>query len=198
MTKKLKLSDICTTKGIKQIDAATTKKIITKPIGEIRLLPGSWQEKDLFCSYEDVKEIKKYIYNDDVVTLCRARHPNIKKHSGLFISSNNICIRIKQEYKKYIDFNYFFHFLNKNKDKLYIETGTYPKLDLKILFNLTFFLPSIEKQKEIANILNKFTELTAELTARKKQYEYYRNKLLDFDKEKDDGGGGLDDILCEK
>ena len=46
-------------------------------------------------------------------------------------------------------------------------------------------LPPIEVQREIVRILDNFTELTAELTAelsaRKKQYEYYRDKLLTFD-----------------
>ena len=50
-------------------------------------------------------------------------------------------------------------------------------------------LPPIEVQCEIVRILDDFTEqteqlkasLTAELTARKKQYEYYRDKLLTFD-----------------
>jgi type I restriction enzyme S subunit len=35
-------------------------------------------------------------------------------------------------------------------------------------------------QREIVRILDNFTELTAELTARQKQYEYYRNQLLTF------------------
>lgn len=39
-------------------------------------------------------------------------------------------------------------------------------------------LPPIEVQREIVRILDNFTELTAELTARKKQYEYYRDMLL--------------------
>lgn len=39
-------------------------------------------------------------------------------------------------------------------------------------------VPPIEVQSEIARILDNFTELTAELTARKKQYEYYRDNLL--------------------
>lgn len=43
-------------------------------------------------------------------------------------------------------------------------------------------LPPIEVQREIVRILDNFTELTAELTARKKQYEYYRDKLLTVDK----------------
>ncbi len=41
-------------------------------------------------------------------------------------------------------------------------------------------LPPLEIQEEIVRILDNFTELTAELTLRKKQYEYYRDYLLDF------------------
>jgi len=37
---------------------------------------------------------------------------------------------------------------------------------------------SLEIQAEIVQILDTFTELTAELTARKKQYNYYRDQLL--------------------
>ncbi|MGQ3660766.1 restriction endonuclease subunit S [Citrobacter braakii] len=46
-------------------------------------------------------------------------------------------------------------------------------------------LPPIEVQQEIVRILDAFTsltaELTAELTARKKQYNYYRDQLLGFE-----------------
>ena len=50
-------------------------------------------------------------------------------------------------------------------------------------------VPSIEEQKHIANILNKFHTLCtdleagipAEIEARQKQYEYYRDKLLSFE-----------------
>ena len=41
-------------------------------------------------------------------------------------------------------------------------------------------VPPLEVQCEIVRILDKFTELTAELTARRKQYEYYRNLLVSF------------------
>jgi type I restriction enzyme S subunit len=45
-------------------------------------------------------------------------------------------------------------------------------------------VPPLPIQQEIVNILDKFTaleaELEAELEARKKQYEYYRNALLTF------------------
>ena len=47
--------------------------------------------------------------------------------------------------------------------------------------------PPLDVQNEIVSILDTFTshtaELQAELQARKEQYEYYRNKLLTFDKD---------------
>ena len=46
-------------------------------------------------------------------------------------------------------------------------------------------LPSLEKQNEIVDILDKFEanihNLEAQLSQREKQYEYYRNKLLTFE-----------------
>ena len=46
-------------------------------------------------------------------------------------------------------------------------------------------VPPLEVQREIVHILDSFTlltaELTAELTARKKQYSFYRDKLLTFE-----------------
>ena len=41
-------------------------------------------------------------------------------------------------------------------------------------------IPPLKVQEEIVRILDTFTELTAELTARKKQYTYYHDKLLSF------------------
>ncbi len=40
---------------------------------------------------------------------------------------------------------------------------------------------SLEIQAELVRILDKFTELTAELNMRKKQYNYYRDQLLSFE-----------------
>ncbi|MCQ2921684.1 restriction endonuclease subunit S [Helicobacter pylori] len=41
-------------------------------------------------------------------------------------------------------------------------------------------IPPLEIQQEIVKILDAFTELNTELKARKKQYQYYQNMLLDF------------------
>jgi type I restriction enzyme S subunit len=49
-------------------------------------------------------------------------------------------------------------------------------------------------QAEIVRILDNFAELTAELTARKKQYNYYRDQLLSFE-EGDVEWKSLDDVV---
>ncbi|GHS13025.1 hypothetical protein JP0116_06000 [Helicobacter pylori] len=45
---------------------------------------------------------------------------------------------------------------------------------------ITIPIPPLEIQQEIVKILDAFTELNTELKARKKQYQYYQNMLLDF------------------
>ena len=55
----------------------------------------------------------------------------------------------------------------------------------KMMEKVSIPVPPLEVQRKIVRILDSFTlltaELTAELTARKKQYEYYRNHLLTYD-----------------
>lgn len=66
--------------------------------------------------------------------------------------------------------------------------GTRGGLSLRILKPYRIPVPSIQKQEEIISSLNKFDELNesinnglpAEIEARQKQYEYYRDKLLTF------------------
>ena len=63
--------------------------------------------------------------------------------------------------------------------------GAVQNLNADIVKALVLPVPPIEVQREIVRILDNFTnltaELTAELTARQKQYEFYRDKLLTFD-----------------
>ena len=51
---------------------------------------------------------------------------------------------------------------------------------LKDVGKIKIPVPPLPVQREIVRILDNFTELTAELTARKKQYEYYRDELLNY------------------
>lgn len=65
------------------------------------------------------------------------------------------------------------------------SSGTVSNLNADIVRKTEIPLPPIEVQTEIVRILDKFTlleaELEAELDCRKRQYEYYRDKLLSFD-----------------
>ena len=60
-----------------------------------------------------------------------------------------------------------------------------PRGDKEAVMKYNLPVPPLEVQREIVRVLDSFTfltaELTAELTARKKQYEFYRNRLLTFD-----------------
>ena len=67
--------------------------------------------------------------------------------------------------------------------------ASYPAISDSNVKNFKIPVPPLEVQREIVRILDNFTEitaelqkeLTAELTARKKQYEYYRDQLFEFD-----------------
>ena len=76
-----------------------------------------------------------------------------------------------------VTLRYIYHVMGKiaftSDEHKRLWIGTYSTFKLP--------LPSLPVQSEIARILDNFTELTAELTARKKQYEYYQNILLTCD-----------------
>jgi type I restriction enzyme S subunit len=69
-------------------------------------------------------------------------------------------------------------------------------LEDSIFENFKTPFPPLEIQQKIVEILDKFTlleaELEAELEARRKQYEYYRDKLLKFP---DEGGVMIKDMI---
>ncbi|GAA9423196.1 restriction endonuclease subunit S [Helicobacter pylori] len=68
---------------------------------------------------------------------------------------------------------------------LHVSSGMgNPKLMSAAMQQITIPIPPLEIQQEIVKILDAFTELNTELNtelkARKKQYQYYQNMLLDF------------------
>ncbi len=79
---------------------------------------------------------------------------------------------------------YLFHFIKSKESELQeCQYGAgIPALNKKTVAILSIPVPPIEIQEEIVKTLDKFTnyvtELTAELTARRTQFEYYRNKLV--------------------
>ena len=78
---------------------------------------------------------------------------------------------------------FVFYVLKANEYELkkHLYGGSMPKLDKNYLWSFPIPLPPLPVQEKIVEILDKFTQLQAELQARRKQYEYYRNKLLNFE-----------------
>lgn len=70
----------------------------------------------------------------------------------------------------------------------YIVGSPVSSIPMKDLKNLEFNIPSLEEQERIIKILDVFDKLCndisdglpAEIEMRKKQYEYFRDKLLNF------------------
>lgn len=73
----------------------------------------------------------------------------------------------------------FYDYITKNQFKASVQSIRRPMLNA-----YEIPVPPLEVQNEIVRILDKFTsleaELEAELEARRKQYEYYRDSLLTF------------------
>ena len=75
---------------------------------------------------------------------------------------------------------YVYYFLKHNQEKIHnTKRGSgVPHVHGSSIAKIQIPLPPLPVQEEIVKILDKFTELEAELEARRKQYEYYRNQLL--------------------
>lgn len=93
-------------------------------------------------------------------------------------SITNVCglIEVKNEL---VNTKYLYYALTIETPK-YVNSGMgNPKLMSNVMVEVKVPVPPLEVQCEIVHILDKFTLFTAELTARRKQYEYYRKKLFE-------------------
>ncbi|NHA54740.1 restriction endonuclease subunit S [Helicobacter pylori] len=85
-----------------------------------------------------------------------------------------------------LDMKFFFYqcFLLGEWCKKNTNVSGFASVDMTAFKKYKFPIPPLEIQQEIVKILDAFTELNTELNtelkARKKQYQYYQNMLLDF------------------
>ena len=96
----------------------------------------------------------------------------VNNHAHIIEEKEGVLLRYLYHYLQIVDVTPLIH-------------GNIPKLTGGDFKALVVPVPPLEVQSEIVHILDSFTlltaELTAELTARKKQYEYYMESLLSFD-----------------
>ena len=85
-----------------------------------------------------------------------------------------------------IDNRFIYHVLLWKQHMIYsrVRKASIPRLSRTVIEEMQVPVPPLEVQREIVRVLDNFTflsaELSAELSARRKQYEYYRNELLSF------------------
>ena len=113
-------------------------------------------------------------------------HPSyLNQRVGKFLPNANI-----------LNNRYLYHYLLSKVEDIYIISGggAQPNLSSnRLMSGVLIPIPSLPIQTEIVGILDALTALTSELTSelilRRKQYEYYREKLLSFDSLGLSGGG---------
>ena len=182
------------------VDKSMQKKIIKYPYvlakvfddlevdeGDVRLLSTGISDKERWTTEEIAGDL---VCDGEIVAIPWGGTPNVKYYKGKFVTADN---RIATSLDKNILNNKFlFYYLNniiEDIAALYRGAGIqHPSM--KGVLSLEIPVPPIEVQSKIVEILDNFTELEleleaqleAELEARRKQYEYYRNHLLTFDK----------------
>ena len=181
-------------------------EVVWKPLGEVASLKrGRVISKEYL--YENVGEypvyssqtvnngeigrIKTFDFEQEAITWTTdgANAGTVFYREGCF-SITNVCGLITIKNIQNLNYKYLYYWLSlEAKKHVYSGMGN-PKLMSNQMEKIQIPLPPLSVQQEIVRILDKFTQLEAELEAeldcRKRQYEYYRNKLLTFN---EIGGG---------
>lgn len=105
------------------------------------------------------------------------------------LTTNQHCLNLEVDSSK-ANYKYVYYCMcNAYDDLTSKKEGARGDLNSSKIINQKIPIPSLEEQERIVNILDKFDKLVndisvglpAEIEYRRKQYEYYRNKLLSFE-----------------
>ena len=172
-----------------------------KKLGEVAEIVGGRDYKHLssgnipvYGSGGIMTYVNDYAYNRPTVLLPRKGSiSNVFYVEKPFWNVDTVFYtKIKNELlPKYL----YYYICNCHIEKLNTSNAARPALTRTVLNNIEVPVPPLPVQREIVRILDNFTsleaELEAELEARRKQYEYYRDQLLSF---KHLTGGGSNEV----
>ena len=104
------------------------------------------------------------------------------------LTTNQHCLNLEVDPEMALYRYVYYCICARQEELLAKKEGARGDLNSTRILSLQIDLPSIEKQKRIVSILDRFdaicndltSGLPAEIEARQKQYEYYRDKLLTF------------------
>ena len=174
-----------------------------------RLVKSQLETRGKYAVYQNSMTPLGYYHEYNVAAqssfiICAGAAGEIGYSENEFWAADDVHFAITPEY---INDRFLFHFLLTQKNKIsgQVRRASIPRLSKSVIEKLEFPIPcpdnpekSLAIQSEIVRILDKFTALTAELTAelnmRKKQYNYYRDQLLRF-KEGEVEWKALDDVF---
>lgn len=153
-----------------------------KNIGTIPIISQELEYISGYCNRNDERIIKREY-------VCFGDHSEHIKYINFAFVQGADGLKIMYTDKNKLLTRYFYHSILN----FYNRHNNYER-HFKYLGDTNIPVPPIEVQKEIVRMLDNFTkltaELTAELTARQKQYEFYRDTLLTFDVH----GGGTSEV----
>lgn len=134
-----------------------------------------------------IAKTDNYVYDKEKILIARvgANAGYVQIATGKYdVTDNTLILELKEK----VNMRYIYYYLqNYNLNKI-AKGGGQPLITGGQVKDLEISLPPLEDQERIVNILDRFDKLTndineglpAEIEARKKQYEYYRDKLLNF------------------
>ncbi len=160
--------------------SANELKSLEDNSGKIKLLStGNYD------GYTTEEKAGKNINSGEIFTIPSGGTANIKYYNGLFIDSGNIIGKSNDVNKYSTKYIYYWLLNNYIEIQSFFRGSGVKHPDMVSILNMSIPVPPLEVQCEIVHILDDFTllsaELSAELKARQKQYEYYNCNLLKFE-----------------
>ena len=135
----------------------------------------------------EIGKISSFEYDGEYITWTTdgANAGTVFYRKGKF-SITNVCGLVEINSNQLLT-KFVYYYLTISTKK-YVSSGMgNPKLMSNVMGKIKIPILPLEIQEKIVQILDKFTdyvtELTSELTSRKKQYSFYRDKLLSFEDE---------------
>ena len=154
--------------------------------GEIYTTYGVWFDKCVSHTNADEIPNKKYFEHGDVLFAITGESVEEIAKSCAYVGNEKclaggdiVVLRHNQD-PKYIAYALSTLDAQKQKSKGRVKSKVVHS-SVPAIKEIKIPLPPLDIQREIVCILDRFRELEAELEARRKQYEFYRDKLLTFD-----------------
>ncbi|GAA9694600.1 hypothetical protein VN0002_06170 [Helicobacter pylori] len=166
-----KLGEVCEIIRGKRV---TKKEILDK--GKYPVVSGGI----LFMGY-----LNEYNREENTITIAQYGTAGFVNWQNQKFWANDVCFSVIP--KETLINRYLYYVLTNMQNHLYSisNRSAIPySISSNNIMQITIPIPPLEIQQEIVKILDAFTELNTELNtelkARKKQYQYYQNMLLDF------------------